>query len=105
MGYNDFESSPLPKLMQRIKVKLRDQEVDYFDYVGPFVPPLLYWKSRMIDPSFSDFKKQISFDKKLHKLKVVEDDMDFGPGEKELHFALRQQGLEIRGYRFYKVKP
>ena len=105
MGYNDFESSPLPKLTQRIKVKLRDQEVDYFDYVGPFVPPLLYWKSRMIDPSFSDFKKQISFDKKLYKLKVVEDDMDFGPEEKELHFALRQQGLEIRGYRFYKVKP
>ena len=103
MGYDDFETSPLPTLTQRIKVKLRDQDVDYFDYVGPFVPPLLYWKSRVIDPSFSDFKKQISFEKKLLNLDIVANDMNFGLSQKELDATLKGKGFEVRGYRFYKT--
>ena len=104
MGYEGFDSRPLPVLTQRIKVKLRDQDVDYFDYVGPFTPPLLYWKSRVMDASFPDYKKQATFEKKLSDLGIVESDMNFGPSEKELHAALKHQGFEIRGYRFYKVK-
>ena len=104
LGYEGFDSKPLPLLTQRIKVKLRDQDVDYFDYVGPFTPPLLYWKSRVTDASFPDYKKQATFEKKLSDLGIVERDMNFGPSEKELHTALKHQGVEIRGYRFYKVK-
>ena len=104
MGYEGFDSRPLPVLTQRIKVKLRDQDVDYFDYVGPFTPPMLYWKSRVMDASFPDYKKQATFEKKLSDLGIVESDMNFGPSEKELHAALKHQGFEIRGYRFYKVK-
>ena len=78
--------------------------MDYFDYVGPFVPPLLYWKSRVIDSSFSDFKKQISFEKKLLNLDIVANDMNFGLSQKELEATLKGKGFEVRGYRFYKTK-
>lgn len=103
MAYEDFDSSPLPRLVERIKVRLRDQDVDFFDYVEPYKPPLLYWKSRYIDESFNDYKKQLSFDKKIASMGVVSQSRDFGPMRSELDLKLRERGLEIRGYRFYKI--
>lgn len=41
MGYKDW-STDTPLLVERIKIKMRDQEVDFFDYTGPFSPqPLI----------------------------------------------------------------
>lgn len=37
MVYDDWEK-PVPKLTERIKIKLRDQDIDFFDYVPPFEP-------------------------------------------------------------------
>jgi hypothetical protein len=83
---------------------MRDQDVDFFDYAEPYRPPLLYWKSKYIDESFEDFKKQSSFDKKLKGTAIIEADREFGPMRSELDSQLREIGLEIRGYRLYKVK-
>jgi len=63
MGYDDFYSSPLPLLKERIKVKLA-QQVDYFDYVGEYTPQPLYFKSNYITDTYPNYKKQVSFDKK-----------------------------------------
>jgi DNA phosphorothioation-associated putative methyltransferase len=103
MIYEEFDNSPLPKLVERIKVRMRDQDVDFFDYVEPYRPPLLYWKSRYIDESFQDYKKQLSFDKRIAETGIVTPDREFGPMRSELDLQLRELGLEIRGYRFYKV--
>jgi DNA phosphorothioation-associated putative methyltransferase len=103
MVYEEFDSSPLPRLTERIKVRMRDQDVDFFDYVEPYRPPLLYWKSRYIDENFQDYKKQLSFDKRIAKTGIVTPDREFGPMRSELDLQLRELGLEIRGYRFYKV--
>jgi len=41
MSYKDWESDT-PYLIERIKIKMRDQDIDFFDYVGEFQPqPLL----------------------------------------------------------------
>ena len=40
MGYKDWESET-PLLIERIKIKMRDQDVDFFDYTGKFTPPPL----------------------------------------------------------------
>lgn len=50
MGYKDWESET-PLLVERIKIKMRDQDVDFFDYIGKFTPtPLenknIYLKSK-----------------------------------------------------------
>lgn len=102
MVYDEFESSPLPLLIERIKVNLRKQDVDFFDYVPPFTPPALYWKSKFIDDSFEDFKKQRSFDKKLVELGIMEFTKDYGPTREELMISIENMGFDLRGYRFYK---
>ena len=41
MSYKDWEGDT-PYLIERIKIKMRDQDIDFFDYVGEFQPqPLL----------------------------------------------------------------
>ena len=102
MVYEEFETSPTPLLIERIKVNLRKQDVDFFDYVPPYKPPVLYWKSKYIDDSFEDTKKQQSFDKKLSELGIMELGKDYGPSIEELKISLEQLGYELRGYRFYK---
>lgn len=103
MVYEEFDSSPLPCLVERIKVRMRDQDVDFFDYVEPYKPPLLYRKSRLIDDTFPDYKKQASFDKKLTETGIIDCDRDYGPLRSDLDLQLREIGLQIRGYRLYKV--
>lgn len=40
MVYDDWDKEQ-PLLKERIKIKLRDQEIDFFDYYGPYEPPPL----------------------------------------------------------------
>lgn len=45
MGYKDWDTDT-PLLVERIKIKMREQDVDFFDYTGPFTPqPLLNKKT------------------------------------------------------------
>ncbi|MBE9397771.1 DNA phosphorothioation-associated putative methyltransferase [Pontibacterium sp. N1Y112] len=101
MNYEGFDSSPLPLLKERIKVKLRQQDVDFFEYTGCFTSPSLYWKSIYIDPSFPDYKKQVSFDHKLTAFSFVDSDREYGPHREELDRLLASEGKIIKGYRFY----
>ena len=48
MGYEEWESNT-PRLVERIKIKMRDQDVDFFDYVGRYSPPPLNNKSDFIN--------------------------------------------------------
>jgi DNA phosphorothioation-associated putative methyltransferase len=103
MIYDEFDTTPLPRLVERIKVKMRDQDVDFFDYVEPYKPPVLYWKSKLIDATFEDYKKQVSFDKKLGQTGLVDPEGEYGPIRSELDLQLYDLGLEIRGYGLRKV--
>lgn len=103
MGYDNFDSSPLPLLRERIKVSLWNLRVDYFDYVDEFVPTPLYQKSNFIDESFADYEKQRSFDEKLELYGFSPEHPSFGPRRAELDRQLREAGLEIRGYRYFNV--
>ena len=47
MGYKNWESE-VPMLVERIKIKLRDQEIDFFDYVGDFEPQPLEHKRQFL---------------------------------------------------------
>lgn len=103
MVYKDFDCSPLPLLLERIKIKLRDQDVDFFDYVDSYIPPPLYLKSKLINEGFDDYGKQVSFDRRLQGLMPTIQGM-IGPSFSELTRMLSEQGKEIRGYRFYSMK-
>ena len=42
--YDDWNKDE-PLLLERIKIKLREQDIDFFDYVGDYEPQELYSKS------------------------------------------------------------
>ena len=67
-GYDDFNNQAVPFLVERIKIKMADQDIDFFDYINESHRPPLLNKSAYIDESFDNYKKQISFDKRLAKL-------------------------------------
>ena len=106
MTYDGFETQPIPMLRERVKINLRQRTVDFFDYgYGDYDPQPLYWKSQLIDASFSDYDKQRSFDKRLTGLNILELSERHGPSLENLMDLLRMKyRLTIKGYRFFKAK-
>ena len=51
MGYKDWESDT-PLLVERIKIKMREQDVDFFDYTGKFTPQPLPNKLEFIRQTY-----------------------------------------------------
>jgi hypothetical protein len=41
MRYDDFAGKALPRMVGRVKIKLREQDIDYFAYGEAFEPPFL----------------------------------------------------------------
>ena len=103
MRYDDFEGKGLPLLLERIKIKLRDQKIDFFEYGGKYKLQPLYLKSEYVNTDFINYKKQVSFDKRLHKFGWL-DLNGFGPNHEALTNALTEnEQLEIHGFRFYST--
>jgi DNA phosphorothioation-associated putative methyltransferase len=65
MRFDDFEGQPLPRMVERVKIKLRQQNIDYFAYGEDYQPPFLYHKSRYINEEFPNYPEQLAFDQAL----------------------------------------
>jgi DNA phosphorothioation-associated putative methyltransferase len=55
MGYKDWDSET-PLLIERIKIKMREQDVDFYDYVGRFNPTPLVNKADFLCGNLTDPK-------------------------------------------------
>lgn len=99
MKYLDFETSPLPILQERIKIKLRDQEIDFFDYRSH--SQLLYWKSRYISTDFLHYEEQQVFDETLEKSGLF-DLSGYGMEKEELEQILQKHNWIIEGWQLVK---
>lgn len=82
MKFDDFVGSPLPRMLERVKVKLREQDLDFFEYGDRYEPPLLYFKSRYINEEFPGFPEQQEFDRQLEGLGLPMAD-EHGPSPAE----------------------
>ena len=97
-AYDNFEHS-VPFLVERIKIKMAEQDIDFFDYVDEKRRPPLLNKHLYMPPEHEDYKKQLSFDKRLGKL------MEFEPTEEtqmvrsEFEVLLGKHNKEIRGFK------
>lgn len=98
MKFDDFFGSPLPRMLEREKVRLRDQDVDYFFYRSPYEPPVLYYKSRYLSEDSPMFEEQFGFDEHLEAEQLF-DPASFGPSRDDLDAALRRRRLQVEGYR------
>lgn len=100
MEFEDFDTSPVPALCRRIKVNVRRQDYDLFDYGSPEYPkPLLYRKSRYLNEDSAGYAEQLAFDETLDSLGIVESS-GYGPSAAllcerlDLH-RLRLDGLQL----------
>ncbi len=97
LKYHDFKNSPLPELVERVKINLRNQDFQLFQYGEEYPSNYLYLKSRYINEEFPNYAEQLAFDEKLESLNLF----DFsGYGEKPDDFVqkLKSARLEINGF-------
>ena len=102
LEYESFEKSALPRLLHRVKVNLREQEVDYFSYRDSGQPQLLYQKSKYMSKEQPGFESQRRFDQRLIKLGLFEFG-GFGPRSDEFFEGLQAAGLRVKGRSIVKV--
>lgn len=96
-AYDNFENS-VPFLVERIKIKMAEQDIDFFDYVDEKRRPPLLNKHLYMTGEHENYKKQLSFNKRLAKL------MEFEPTEEtqmlraEFDILLDKQNKQIKGF-------
>jgi len=74
MSYDDYEGAAIPMLIERVKVDLRRQHIDFFQYGEAFEPQPLYAKSRYMHPRLEGYEAQRAFDEAL----LATPGVDFG---------------------------
>jgi hypothetical protein len=79
-----------------------EREVDFFDYIGEYVPTPLFMKSLFIDESFDYFDEQAAFDQSLMRAQLF-DFMRDNVSKAQFYGALEQAGYRIAGYELAKV--
>jgi DNA phosphorothioation-associated putative methyltransferase len=103
MKYDDFENKPIPELIERVKIKLREQDIDFFDYTGEYLPQPLYLKSRIVPHDFPNFDKQLDFDEALVNLDLF-DFSGFGPSRDTFYQSLADNGYSVKGFSIATLK-
>ncbi|MFO0590502.1 MAG: DNA phosphorothioation-associated putative methyltransferase [Polyangiaceae bacterium] len=96
MTYDDFVGLPLPRLLERVKINLRAQTVQFFDYDDKAPTQYLYHKSRYIPRDFQHHDEQVAFDAAVASLGL--DLTNHGPPAASFHEALRGRRLTVRGF-------
>ena len=97
MNFDDFVGTPLPKMIQRVKLNLRKQDMEVFDYTGPYEPPYLYRKSRFINEEFSHYAEQIAFEEALDAAGQM-NFSGYGPSVEEFNHLLESGRYACDGF-------
>lgn len=101
MKFDDFTGKPLPKMLQRIKLNLRRQDLDVFEYGELYPPPYLYRKSRFINEEFPYYAEQTAFEEALEGLELF-DFSGYGPPPAELEENLELRRYQVDGFRLIR---
>ncbi|MFA0234838.1 DNA phosphorothioation-associated putative methyltransferase [Vibrio sp. 10N.222.55.C7] len=96
-AYDDFDKS-VPFLVERIKIKMAEQDIDFFDYVNEERRPPLLNKHLYIPTEHENYKKQQSFDKRLAKLMEFESSEETQMIRTEFEVLLGKEHKEIKGF-------
>ncbi|MEI8304081.1 MAG: DNA phosphorothioation-associated putative methyltransferase [Burkholderiales bacterium] len=102
MEFDDFDASPTPNLRRRVKVNVRKQDYDLFEYgTREYPKPLLYRKSRYLHEDYTGYAEQLAFDEALEATGIL-GESDFGPASDALADALEARRLGIVGMRLVR---
>jgi len=103
MQFDDFTGSALPKMTQRVKLDLRNQDMQIFDYVAPYDPPYLYRKSRFVDEEIANYAEQVAFEEALDKLALLNFD-GFGPSAEAFDALLSERRYVVDGMQLMRSR-
>lgn len=101
MIFDDFEEQALPRMVERIKIRLFDQRIEFYEYGDEFMPPYLYLKSRFINEDYPNYKQQLQFDTALQDIEHL-DFSGHGMPADIFDRAINKLGLEIDEF---ELKP
>jgi hypothetical protein len=101
MRYDDFQHQALPRLLERVKVNLRQQSFDLYQYGEEFEPTYLYVKSRYINEEFPNYAEQLSFDEHLQALNLF-DLSGYGPRPDAFRDTLSKARWTIDGFNLLR---
>ena len=94
LTYADFETSFLPRLMNRVKVEFDTFDVSVIDHSAKNEVRLLYLKSRYMPDTDPRRAAQQAFDQEVLDLNVLNFD-DEGPSFREFAQTLLKAGVKI----------
>ena len=97
LAYDDFDGKPFPLLQRRVKVRLRDQQLDIFEYGEEHPPTVLFRKSRYINEEFPYFAQQIQIEEQLEELALF-DLNAYGPPQNVFADRLASRRYRVAGY-------
>ena len=106
MRFDDFDGRALPRMLERVKIKLREQDVEVFGYGELFEPPFLYRKSRFINEEHPGYPEQVAFDEALERLEAqgLIDLSGYGPPASELLATLARHRWEVDGLELRRMQ-
>lgn len=96
MRYDNFYGSPIPKLLERVKIKFRSLDFDLYSYGEVYEPTYLYRKSRYLNEDSPGYSEQLEFDEKLEMLGIF-DFSKYGPRPQKFRDELSAARWEIEG--------
>jgi len=103
LKYEGFKTEALPRLRERIKIKLRQQDIDFFEYGDEYPVQFLYLKSRYMAPDQPGYERQKVFDDALTGLGLF-DFSDLGPSKDDFVRGLAEAGVRIRGFDVVRAR-
>jgi DNA phosphorothioation-associated putative methyltransferase len=98
LSFDDFEEKPLPRLLERIKIRFRSQDVERFTYGEAYEPPYLYRKSRFITEDFPHYAEQVAFENALEALHLFDFEDSLGPPPQIFEDRLKAARMEVGGF-------
>jgi len=101
--FDDFLNNPIPRMTERVKVKLAEQDIDYFDYINELKRPPLLNKHELLSERDESYADQQRLDTKLIQLGIVPSGGEQHMSITEFNGKLTACGKEIKGYRLYSI--
>jgi DNA phosphorothioation-associated putative methyltransferase len=102
--YDDFQGQPIPNLIERVKIDLRRQDIQFFQYGADVPAQPLYLKSRYLPLDYPSRPDQAAFDAALTALGRF-DFTGFGPSAEDLRRGLDESGFAIDGFQLRERTP
>jgi len=103
MRYDNFAGEAIPRLLERTKIDLRKQKLEFYEYGDEFEPQNLYQKSKYMNEEMESFAEQCTFEEQLEELKLF-DFRGYGPGPKEFLYELEKQRWQVDRLSLIRTK-